>query len=72
VQRRSSEAYRRGRLGDTAEVLWEERTGERWRGLTGDYVRVYAASDSDLTNRLTPARLERLDGEGVFGVPALL
>ncbi len=72
VQKRSSEAYRQGRLGDTAEVLWEERTEGRWRGLTGDYVRVYAASDSDLTNRLTAAHLERLDGEGVYGVPALL
>ena len=71
VQKRSSEAYRQERLGDTAEVLWEERTDGRWRGLTGDYVRVYAASDSDLTNRLTAAHLERLDGEGVYGVPAL-
>jgi threonylcarbamoyladenosine tRNA methylthiotransferase MtaB len=71
VQKRSSEAYRRGRLGSTAEVLWEEQSEDRWRGLTGDYVRVYAASDSDLTNRLTTARLERLDGEGVYGVPAL-
>ncbi len=71
VQKRSSGAYRQGRLGDTAQVLWEERTDGRWRGLTGDYVRVYAASDSDLTNRLTAAHLERLDGEGVYGVPAL-
>jgi len=72
VQKRSSEAYRRGRLGDTAEVLWEEQAEDRWRGLTGDYVRVYAASNSDLTNRLTAARLERLEGEGVYGVPAQL
>ncbi|HEY5639793.1 MAG TPA: tRNA (N(6)-L-threonylcarbamoyladenosine(37)-C(2))-methylthiotransferase MtaB [Dehalococcoidia bacterium] len=72
VQKASSEAYRRGRLGDTADVLWEERTDGRWQGLTGDYVRVYAASDSDLTNRLTAAHLERLEGEGVYGVPAQL
>ncbi len=72
VQKRSSEAYRRGRLDDTADVLWEEQAEDRWRGLTGDYVRVYAASDSDLTNRLTATHLEQLDGEGVYGVPALL
>ncbi len=71
VQKRSSEAYRRGRLGDTADVLWEELTDGRWRGLTGDYVRVYAASDSDLTNRITATHLQRLEGEGVTGVPAL-
>ncbi|HEY5639322.1 MAG TPA: tRNA (N(6)-L-threonylcarbamoyladenosine(37)-C(2))-methylthiotransferase MtaB [Dehalococcoidia bacterium] len=69
VQRHSSQAYRRGRLGDTADVLWEERVEGRWQGLTGDYVRVYAASDSDLTNHLAAARLERLEGEGVHGVP---
>ncbi len=68
VQKRSSEAYRRQRLGDTANVLWEERSDGRWRGLTGDYVRVYAASESDLTNRLTTVRLERLDQEGLYGV----
>ena len=71
VQKHSSEAYRRGRLSDTAEVLWEERTDGRWRGLTGDYVRVYAASDSDLTNRITATHLQRLEGEGMYGVPAL-
>jgi len=71
VQKRSSEAYRRGRLGVTADVLWEEERDARWQGLTGDYVRVYAASDSDLTNRLTAAHLQRLEGEGVYGVPAL-
>jgi len=72
LQKRSSQAYRQGRLGDTAEVLWEEQTDGRWQGLTGDYVRVYASSDSDLTNRLTAARLERLEREGVYGVPAPL
>ncbi|MCI0818957.1 MAG: tRNA (N(6)-L-threonylcarbamoyladenosine(37)-C(2))-methylthiotransferase MtaB [Chloroflexi bacterium] len=71
VQKHSSEAHRRGRLGDTADVLWEERTDGRWRGLTGDYVRVYAASDSDLTNRITATHLQRLEGEGMYGVPAL-
>ncbi len=69
VQKHSSQAYRRARLGATADVLWEERVEGRWQGLTVDYVRVYAASDSDLTNRLTAARLERLEGEGVYGVP---
>jgi len=71
VQKSSSEAYRRGRRGDTSDVLWEELSDGRWRGLTGDYVRVYAASDSDLTNRITATHLQRLEGEGMTGVPAL-
>jgi len=71
VQRRSSEAYRTARLGDTADVLWEEETNGLWQGLTGDYVRVYAAGDSRLANRIVPTRLVRLQGEGVYGVPEL-
>jgi threonylcarbamoyladenosine tRNA methylthiotransferase MtaB len=71
VQRRSSEAYRTTRLGDTADVLWEEETDGLWQGLTGDYVRVYAAGDSRLANRIVPTRLVRLQGEGVYGVPEL-
>jgi hypothetical protein len=47
-------------------VLWEEETDGLWQGLTADYVRVYAAGDS-LENRIAPARLERLQGDGVFG-----
>jgi threonylcarbamoyladenosine tRNA methylthiotransferase MtaB len=52
-------------------VLWEEQNDGRWQGLTANYLRVYARTEADLTNRLTPARIEALEGEGVLGVPAL-
>ncbi|MEX0684051.1 MAG: tRNA (N(6)-L-threonylcarbamoyladenosine(37)-C(2))-methylthiotransferase MtaB [Dehalococcoidia bacterium] len=71
VQKRSSEAFRRRHLGSTLEVLWEEQVDGRWQGLTGNYLRTYAADGADLTNRVTPTRLVRLDGAGVYGVPEL-
>jgi hypothetical protein len=71
VQRRSSAEYRTARLGATAEVLWEEEADGLQQGLTADYVRVYAAGDSRLANRIVPTLLERPHGEGVYGVPDL-
>jgi threonylcarbamoyladenosine tRNA methylthiotransferase MtaB len=71
VQSDSEDAFRRSQLGRVAAVLWEEETDGVWQGLTGNYLRVYARSDSALDNRLTPTRLERLDGDRVYGVPVL-
>ena len=36
-----------------------------WEGLTDTYVRVHAASDADLTNRTTPARLVETEAAGL-------
>lgn len=71
VQKRSSEVFRARHIGQTLDVLWEEETDGRWQGLTGNYMRVYASTDAPLANRLTATRLERIDGEGVYGVPEL-
>jgi threonylcarbamoyladenosine tRNA methylthiotransferase MtaB len=55
-------------VGKTMEVLWEQsRKGSLWTGLTGNYLRVFAGSDRDLSNRITPVFLmERVKG-GVRG-----
>lgn len=63
----SSAGFRREQLGSTRTVLWEGRLegaqghGE-YAGLTDNYVRVMAASDHDLTNTITEARLLSLEG----------
>ena len=67
----SSRAFRRRFLGRTMDVLWEQATGGRWQGLTGNYLRVYTAADADLANRVTPTRLSALEGEGLFGTADL-
>ena len=65
VARESALEYRRGYVGRTLDVLWEEEAGGVWQGLTGNYIRVYAASKSDLSNRLLPAHLSGIDGENM-------
>jgi threonylcarbamoyladenosine tRNA methylthiotransferase MtaB len=69
VVQASSEAFRRRHLGRVMPVLWEERKGGSWRGLTPNYLRVYTRADEDLTNRLLPARLFALQDEGLRGEP---
>jgi threonylcarbamoyladenosine tRNA methylthiotransferase MtaB len=60
--------FRRALLGRTFDVLWEEGAGNRWQGLTGNYVRVYTSADYDLGNQILPARLVETDGDETAGV----
>jgi len=54
-------SFRSQQLGQTVPVLWESSAkhegGTRWRGLTGNYIRVYASSRDDMGNTITLARL---------------
>jgi len=68
VARQSSLGFRRVYVGRTLEVLWEENVAGRWRGLTGNYMRVYTSADCDLTNQLTPTRLARLEDDHIIGL----
>jgi threonylcarbamoyladenosine tRNA methylthiotransferase MtaB len=72
-------AFRRAFLGRTMEVLWEEKARKQkpvfsektgfyvWTGLTDNYLRVYAASAADLTNRLWPTHLLATHADGLWG-----
>jgi threonylcarbamoyladenosine tRNA methylthiotransferase MtaB len=67
VSRQSSLDFRRARIGQTAEVLWEEAKDGVWQGLTGNYIRAYTAADTPLENRLIPVSLTRLHDDGMRG-----
>jgi len=71
LARESSRQFRQAQAGSITDVLWEQESGGLWQGLTGNYIRVYTAASEDLTNRLLPVRLERLEAEGMRGVIAL-
>ena len=62
-----SRQFRERFIGKTKPVLWEtskpSADGRAWSGLTDNYLRVRAVSDSDLANSITPACLESLDGD---------
>ncbi len=67
LAKESSQNFSRKFLGQTMPVLWEKQTGGIWSGLTDNYIRVYARSSEDLTNKLLPARLVAVNGDGVWG-----
>ena len=67
---RQAESYRKSLLGTRSTVLWENGkplgNTRVWSGLTGNYVRVAAASSEPLHNRITPVVLEQLNGKTVW------
>lgn len=67
IGKSSSRAFRERHLGRIAGVLWEEQTNGRWSGLTGNYIRVRAKADGDLTNKLLPTRLTSVERDCVTG-----
>ena len=67
VGQASAREFRERHVGRTLDVLWEEENDGRWSGLTSNYIRVFAESSDDLTNRLMPARLIALGGDGMCG-----
>ncbi len=66
LAREADAAFRRSRLGEAAEVLWESRRGDSWHGTTDHYVRVTLPADGlERSGRTARVRLEALDGERV-------
>ncbi len=75
VAKDSDRNFRRRFLGQTLEVLWEDRRAGQWSGLTDNYIRVVAGcedeqSGKDLTGTLRRARLMELDRGGISGILA--
>ena len=63
----SLESFNRSFLGRTLDVLFEQRVGEDWSGLTGNYIRVYAAGSSNLNNQILPVKLVDMSDDGLRG-----
>lgn len=59
--------FRESQLGTVRPVLWERTSGNGniWTGLTDNYLRVRAASDFTLANRITNARLTGFEDDWV-------
>ncbi|MDD5509731.1 MAG: tRNA (N(6)-L-threonylcarbamoyladenosine(37)-C(2))-methylthiotransferase MtaB [Dehalococcoidales bacterium] len=67
LARESAGDFRRQFLGMMLMVLFEQRSGATWSGLTANYIKVYVKSSTDLTNVLRPVRLLRFYRDGVWG-----
>ena len=63
----SDASFRQRFLGRIMPVLWEQQSDGVWSGHTANYIKVYAKSDADLTNRLFSVRLTEISGDGVWG-----
>jgi threonylcarbamoyladenosine tRNA methylthiotransferase MtaB len=63
----SAHDFRQQYPGKTLEVLFEQKTGGVWSGLTGNYIKVYVKSAVDLTNKLLPVKLGKIYRDGVWG-----
>ncbi|MBN1693226.1 MAG: tRNA (N(6)-L-threonylcarbamoyladenosine(37)-C(2))-methylthiotransferase MtaB [Dehalococcoidales bacterium] len=67
LAKESSKAFNNHFIGKTLDVLWEQRSGNVWSGLTGNYIRVYTRSINDLTNLITSVKLIRSYRDGLYG-----
>jgi len=67
LSRNAAVQFRRRFLGKTVEVLWENKQGSVWQGLTGNYIRVKTDSRLDLVNSLGQVRLLDLCQGGMIG-----
>lgn len=64
----SARSFRQRFLGKTMPVLWEQRCGGVWSGLTANYIRVYKKSGEDLAGKITGVKLNELWRDGVWGL----
>jgi len=67
LAKESTRSFQQRFPGKTTNVLWEQKAGGVWSGLTGNYIKVYARSHENLTNRLLPVKLVKLYRDGVWG-----
>jgi len=67
LAKESAQNFSRRFLGRTMPVLWEKQTDGIWSGHTDNYIKVYTKSDKSLTNKLLPAKLVEVRGDGVWG-----
>lgn len=59
LAKESALQFKENFAGTSMEVLWEKQTEDgEWSGVTANYIRVYARSDKNLSNKLLPTELK--------------
>ena len=71
LARGQAQNFRRGHVGKVRPVLWENcengQQGPVWLGLTDNYIRVAVRSTAPLGNHVNLLRLDRVEGELMWG-----
>lgn len=65
--RKGHEAYCRSFIGRSISVLFEQKEGGLWSGFSGNYLRVYAASDEQLAGCIRDVVVDELFLDGLKG-----
>lgn len=65
--RKGHEAYCRSFIGRSISVLFEQKEGGLWSGFSGNYLRVYAASDEQLAGCIRDVVADELFLDGLKG-----
>lgn len=68
LSQRKRRLYYESLLGTKQKVLFEQKKGKYWTGLTDHYVRIGIVSQDHLTNQLRDVRLTEIKGQAVVGV----
>ena len=63
----SAREFRQSFTGRELDVLWEQQSAGVWSGYTPNYIKVYAKSGEELTNRIAPVKLVKLYRDGMWG-----
>lgn len=64
------QAYLRKQVGKTMDVLFESRQSGANSGLSPDFQRVKAQSNTDLENQILPVLIKKVSGDGLEGLLA--
>ncbi len=73
LARDRADAFRRQFIGRSMMVLWEHAKADgTWSGLTGNYIKVFSESNTDLWNQMTSVKLICLKGGGMRAVEGTL
>jgi threonylcarbamoyladenosine tRNA methylthiotransferase MtaB len=68
---RKRSEYADRQIGRTLEVLIEQKVGETlYRGTSCNYLKVYVASEREISGTVVPACVEAIDGERLIGAQA--
>jgi threonylcarbamoyladenosine tRNA methylthiotransferase MtaB len=60
-------AFARKFVGQTVQVLFEERENGTWAGLSGEYLRIHVSSELNLQNSLRPVVISQMNGNDLEG-----
>jgi len=67
LSQKKRQSYYTSMLGRSCDVLFEQKKGTQWKGLTDNYIHVKVSSNKNLSNQILPVKLMKVVGQEVVG-----